>query len=60
MEALILAIIIIVLGVLYIISTVLYIYYTYQLMNKLDKQVKELNNNLLLWKIKNLKYGNKN
>lgn len=47
----------IVLGVLYIISTVVYIYYTYQLMNKLDKQVKELNNDLLLWKIKNLKYG---
>ena len=58
MEALILAFIIIVLGVLYIISTVVYIYYTYQLMNKLDKQVKELNNDLLLWKIKNLKYGN--
>ena len=56
MEALILAIIIIVLGVLYIISTIVYIYYTYQLMNKLDKQM--LNNDLLLWKIKNLKYGN--
>lgn len=38
MEALILAIIIIVLGVLYIISTVVYIYYTYQLMNKLDNR----------------------